>query len=87
MGQKIGNPTFIVNAELRLNVPQLLAELSLSEEHTKHIQAIQILGGMLDAVANRAMQLNDPILIDCMNKMKLIQTVIPGEGDTGFEDI
>lgn len=84
MGQKIGNPTFV--REIILNVPQLLTEISMSEEHTKHIQAVQILSSMLDAIANRSIQLNDPILIDLLYKMKMIQINIPKK-DTDFEDI
>ena len=84
MGSKIGKPGFILNIEPNLNVPQLFAELLVSEEHTKHIRAIQIFEEMLNAVAVRAMKINDPVLIEKLTQMKVIVTT---NQEDHFEDI
>ncbi len=86
MAEKIGNEpvSFIRHIEVTLNTPNLLTVLCLEEEHVKHIQAIQLLSGLLDAVAKRVVTINDPELLDIMFKMKLLKVVNEGEH---FEDI
>ncbi|MCP4374010.1 MAG: hypothetical protein GY797_38785 [Deltaproteobacteria bacterium] len=81
MAQRIGGAPveFVRHVEVNLNVPDLLTTLCVEEEHVKHAQAIQILGGILDAVARRAVELNDPQLTDLMFKMRLLQVVNEGE--------
>jgi len=87
MAERIGNqaPGFVLNIDMNLDVPRLLAVLATSEEHVKHVQAIEMLSTLLDAVARKAIEINNPELIDLMFKMKLI-TPVNNEGDN-FNDI
>ena len=89
MAQKVGNTiSFVRNVELHLDVPKLLTTLCVSEEHIKHIQAIQLFASTLEKMSRIAIALNDPELLDVMFKMKLLK-VLPENDDEGkhFEGI
>lgn len=87
MAQKIGNgpPSFVRNIEFKLDVPTLLSVIATGEEHTKHVQAIQVFSALLDAVAKKAIDIKDPELLDLMFKMKLLK-VVNNEGEK-YNDI
>lgn len=82
MGERIGtDSTFMVDVEFRLDVPQLLTTLCTEETHLKHLKALQIFSAMLDATANRVIEIHDPVLMDLFEKMKVITKTHIDEGE------
>jgi len=77
MGQRIGNEpvAFVRKCEFSLDTPTLLGELSTSEEHIKHIKAIQVLSNLLNRVAMEAIRINDDDLLELMFRLKLLEVV------------
>ena len=89
MAEKIGNgpPQFIRDVEMHLNVPVLLTNLCVSEEHIQHIQAIQLLAGMLDDISHRVIETKDPVLLELLFKMKLLKVIEPEDQGEFYEDV
>ncbi len=87
MAERIGKgpPAIVRNIEFSVDVPTLLNLMATGEEHVKHVQAIQIFSALLDAVAKKAIDINNPELTELMFKMKLLK-VMNNEGDN-FSDI
>jgi len=74
MAQKIGEGPigFVRDIEINLDVPKMITVMSVSEEHTEHIRALQLFSNLMDAVVIRAIELEDVQLLELMAKMKLI---------------
>jgi len=85
MAQHLGQGHLMVydNTQYHLNVPQLLTELQLSEKHSKLLKPLNVLTGLLEAVAIRSVQVGDPILLELFERMKMVTK----REETNFEDI
>jgi len=80
MAQHIGKGHLMVyeNLKYHINVPKLLTELQLSDKHSRYLKSINILAGLLDAIAIRGMQIGDPILLELLEQMKMIMPIEEG---------
>ena len=87
MAERIGKstPSWVMNIDINVDVPTLLGVIATGEEHTKHVQAIQVFSAILDEVVKRAIEINDPKLLNLMFKMKLLR-VTNNEGEN-YNDI
>lgn len=90
MAQRIGNgtPTVIVdNMEYVVDGPALLTLLATSEKHQKKLSALHIFTQLLQAASQRAVQIQDPVLLDILARMKLVSVPIKQNKEVNFHDI
>lgn len=92
MAKVIGKPImYYSNFEYKVNVPDLLIHLIMNESHQQKVKGLQITRELLEATANRALVLRDPILMDLFSRMGFIHTSLPvgneGQENFGFKDI
>ena len=58
--------------ETKLDFTTLITELMTSEEHIQHLKALHLLSGLLELIAQRGVELNDPILLKLLERLSLI---------------
>ena len=68
-----------LSGKWKCHTPNLLAEILKNQQAAILYRPIQVFGGLLDQVATRCAQLNDPVLNDLMCKLTLYVIADPEE--------
>lgn len=89
MAHRIGTEVSIVvqNPQWNVNGPDLLTELIMAERNIKNIQKIQVLSGILNAIAIRSTQVQDPITLKLLEQIGFLVKETPAQFNEDFDDI
>lgn len=85
MASKIGNPIYLKDVEYKVNMPVYFTQIATSEKHNDLLKATVAASQMLEQVANRVIEINDPMLVELLMKLGLI--IGRPKPIDGFEDI
>jgi len=74
MANKIGRVSInVMDLQYTVNVPKLLTVMATSEVQQQNLKAILITSDRLQDISERAIELQDPVLIEILSSMKLIK--------------
>jgi hypothetical protein len=79
MAHKIGEPIIVSTVEYKVHVPKMLAEIATSEKHGRLLQAIVATGGLLQQLAERSLEVNDPETLSILIHMGLLHPIDPSK--------